>query len=191
MSNHPIDTDFSFLPGDLSPESALSLLGTSRYGIVLDPASGPIAVVSPLELVRAVSNHAPQLVCEAAWLTPTILIPSGTTVGEIIKSPVFELLDLLPRGLVVMGEAETVGVLSRASVQAIRTSSFGISRGTVGASMAIGDSGLGGSIRVPTGSVLCREKNCGYPNKIVQILKDKPPLCQNPRPPRHLLKLRP
>ncbi len=182
----PVKTNFAVLAGNLSPADAISRISGNRYGIVVDQDDNPVSVIMRKDLTWALENHAPKLISVEAALPPTIIIPSGTTVAQIMESRVSGLLDFQPNGLVVMAAAGIAGVLP---TKFFSTQAIGLVASGKAASYAIGDSGLGGVIGVPEGIFFCKEEGCGYPNTIVSIDEDDIPWCKNTKLLPHRVKL--
>jgi hypothetical protein len=181
-------TGFREFTADTSPGVALSEMRAhgADYGVVFDHNGSPAMLLTLEDFILAEETGVETMLHPRAKLRPTIVMPGNITVAKMLKHPAVTLLEHGARGAIVVHRHKVKGVVG-ADIFMKALGSGSLSGGGLTRVFSIPDSIPPGDPKPGFGNVMCQA--CGYVNKVRSLDMDHLPICQNPNPPEHTLKL--
>ncbi|NET02850.1 MAG: hypothetical protein F6K61_20325 [Sphaerospermopsis sp. SIO1G1] len=175
---------FQILPGNLSPQNAISQLSEGNYGIAIDNFQRPFAVFVPEDLQKIEIANAVSLLHAKIHLPPTITVGSAIKMQDFASSNAKRILirDSNCRGAIVINNDNGIaGILSLPQLKAyLGSSEYKKSAGELSENTQPG-SMLWGSHKQTTWLEICME--CWHVNEFTETeWKEITKIINNPDP---------
>lgn len=183
-----VRANFLRLDGATSPSLAMEHLVSSAltYGVIVQPDGSPASLTIREDLEAARQAGARSLLGSPAVLPPVILAPEGITAEELAGHPAVVALNYGARGAILLRQHEARAVLpAKLILAALGVGHWLAVNGPL--SGGLFDPNLAGETDTERIRGFCRV--CGYPYDLPSYDPEYPPMCENPSPPRHRLKL--
>ncbi|MGI5229861.1 hypothetical protein [Actinoallomurus sp. CA-142502] len=179
---------FMLLEASSTPASALEVLGSRDFGIVVT-GGDPVAVVTGAGLRSALDEGISPL--SSAALPPAVVADEDLTFTEFADSPGVTFLELGPPAIVLTGGGAVTAVLPVSELFAfLGSGAYDPPPDEMGVHGANDDGRLHGPPRTPSARVRCRADGCLFVNDLDYFDPRHPPPCTNPGLPPHRLRMR-
>lgn len=168
--------DYKLLDAQLQLDAARDQLrDSSGWGVVVDPAGSPSALVTVAVLDHALQHPSGgqavvTLAAAHALLPPLVLIHADLPLAQVVEQPQMTALRYGAAGMVVVDAQAIAGVLTRQAIASYLAKEYRPS-GT------LADATLPGVIVTPTMNVTCA--TCQFVNKLDEVDPDNLPECLN------------